>query len=224
MAALSQITPLNGTAYDIKDARGIAYCYTAAATSAKVATCTGYALTTGSWIWVVIVTANTYNGTLTLNINSTGAKNIYINGVASSSSNKTLPAGRYLVYYNGTNYYFRTDGYLTAVTSADDITGWTTNTPTVVTKKTVVTGGSTTNITPVTSKTVVTSASGGTASVTNNTLYLTSASFGTGASVTSGTTVAAYTSLTTGDSVSVTAGTAATLNYTARTVATGLGV
>jgi hypothetical protein len=53
-----------------------------------------------------------------LNINNKGAKPIFINGVTSSSSNYTLPAGTYFVYYNGTNYYFRTDGKLTA-----DITG-----------------------------------------------------------------------------------------------------
>lgn len=58
----------------------------------------------------MMVNANTYAGALTLNINSAGAKPIYINGSASSSSNYTLPAGSYLVYYSGTNYYFRTDG------------------------------------------------------------------------------------------------------------------
>lgn len=101
---------------------------------------------------------------------------------------------------------------------ADDITAWTTNTPTEVVKKTVVTGGTTTAITPVTSKTVVTSASGATASYSAGVLTLTNGSFGTGASVTSGTTVNAYTSLTTGDSVEVTPGTAASLSYTAKSI------
>lgn len=101
---------------------------------------------------------------------------------------------------------------------ADDITAWTTNTPTSVTKKTVVTGGTTTAITPVTSKTVVTSASGATASYSAGILTLTNGSFGTGASVTTGTAVNAYTSLTTGDSVDVTPGTAASLSYTAKSI------
>ena len=101
---------------------------------------------------------------------------------------------------------------------ADDITAWTTNTPTSVTKKTVVTGGTTTAITPVTSKTVVTSASGATASYSAGTLTLTNGSFDTGASVTTGTAVNAYTSLTTGDSVDVTPGTAASLSYTAKSI------
>ena len=102
--------------------------------------------------------------------------------------------------------------------SADDITAWTTNTPTVVTKKTVVTGGTTTSITPVTSKTVVTAASGATAAYSAGVLTLTNGSFSTGASVTAGTAVQAYTSLTTGDSVSVTAGKAASLSYTSRSI------
>ena len=67
--------------------------------------------------------------------------------------------------------------------AADDITAWTTNTPTAVTKKTV-----------------VTSASGATASYTNGILTITDGSF------------------TIGDSVDVTAGTAASLSYTARSI------
>lgn len=180
-----------------------AYCNTAAGTAAKVASCTDYALTANTWLHVLIVNANSYNGAITLNVNSKGAKTIYINGTVSSSSNKTLPAGTYLVYYNGTNYYFRTDGNITATTSvgsasgwsagsvptlgtaisADDITAWTTNTPTAVTKKTV-----------------VTSASGATATYANGIATFTNGSFSTG------------------DSVTVTAGTAASLSYTSRSI------
>jgi len=91
-----------------------AYCSTAAATAAKVASCSGYALLSKSFLHVILTASNTAASALTLNVNSKGAKPIYINGTASSSSNYTLPAGSYLVYYNGTNYYFRTDGLLTA--------------------------------------------------------------------------------------------------------------
>ena len=89
-----------------------AYCTTGASTSAKVATCTNFTLAANSYVHILIASANTYDGAITLNINSTGAKPVYINGSASSSSNKTLPAGTYIIYYNGTNYYFRTDGML----------------------------------------------------------------------------------------------------------------
>ena len=110
--------PVNGTAVAVALATipsGIvpsAYCDTAAGTAAKTATCTGYTLTTGNYIQVIIKNANSYNGAITLAINGTTAKPIYINGTASSSSNKTLPAGSYEVYYDGTAYQFRTDGVL----------------------------------------------------------------------------------------------------------------
>lgn len=102
--------------------------------------------------------------------------------------------------------------------SADDITGWTTNTPTAVTSKTVVTGGTTTDVPNISKKTVVTSATAATASYANGVLTITNGSVSTGDSVTVGTAIKAYTSLTTGDSVSVTPGTAATLNYTSRSI------
>ena len=89
-----------------------AHCTTAAATAAKVASCSNFVLKANSYTHILIQYANTYSGAITLNINSTGAKPIYINGSASSSSNKTLPAGTYIIFYNGTNYYFRTDGML----------------------------------------------------------------------------------------------------------------
>lgn len=229
-----------------------------------------------------ISTTNTAQSALTLNVNSTGAKTVYINGAASSASNYTWPAGAYQVYYDGTYYHIRTDGkipgYNPSTTSvgsasagtaiaADDITSWTTNTPTSVTKKTVVTsatfndvvtGGTTTSIPNVTSAgsaptlqytaRSVGSASGwskGTAAsaaysngiltITNGTapsLTITSVacdditSWNAGSAPSLGTAIKAYTSLTTGasgsattgDSVSVTAGTAATLNYTARSI------
>ena len=66
---------------------------------------------------VAIYNANTAASALTLNINSTGAKPIYINGTASSSSNYTLPKGMYMVHYDGTKYDFRTDGFIDAYTN-----------------------------------------------------------------------------------------------------------
>lgn len=95
-----------------------AYCSTTSGTAAKTASCSGYQLLTKSYLHIVVTNANTSANALTLNVNGKGAKPIYINGAASSSSNYTLPAGSYIIYYDGTNYYFRTDGKLTA-----DITG-----------------------------------------------------------------------------------------------------
>lgn len=91
---------------------------TAAATAAKVGSTSYYTLASNRYITVMIRYANTAASALTLNINSAGAKPIYINGSASSASNYTLPAGIYFVYYNGTNYYFRTDGVIQGGTFA----------------------------------------------------------------------------------------------------------
>ena len=104
--------------YDSGNTVPSAYCTTAAGTAAKTASCSNYNLTSKTWLHVLIQNANSSKTALTFSVNGKTAKPIYINGAASSSSNYTLPAGTYLVYYNGTNYYFRTDGKLTA-----DITG-----------------------------------------------------------------------------------------------------
>ena len=86
---------------------------TAANTAAKVASNSSYyALREGNYFEITVRYANTAASALTLNINSTGVKPIYINGEPSSSSNYTLPAGKYFVYYDGTAYQFRTDGLL----------------------------------------------------------------------------------------------------------------
>lgn len=91
-----------------------AYCETAAGTAAKTASCTNYTATPDTYLHVLIRYANTSAGALTLNVNGQGAKPIYINGAVSSSSNYTLPAGTYIAYYDGTNYWLRTDGKLQA--------------------------------------------------------------------------------------------------------------
>lgn len=96
-----------------------ALCTTAAGTAAKAANCNNYALTAKTYTHVTIRYANTSKTALTLNINKQGAKPIYINGTASSDLNYTLPAGTYITYYDGSNYYFRTDGYLPGPGSYD---------------------------------------------------------------------------------------------------------
>ena len=89
-----------------------AYCDTAAGTAAKTASCTGYSLAANTYLHIIIVNSNTSANALTLNVNGKGAKPIYINDAVTSSTNYTLPAGSYICYYDGTNYYFNTDGKL----------------------------------------------------------------------------------------------------------------
>ena len=87
-----------------------AYCSTAAGTAAKTASMSGYVLTANRYTVLTITNANTAASALTLNINGKGAKPLYINGTASSSTNHTLPAGSYIVWYDGTNYYIYNNG------------------------------------------------------------------------------------------------------------------
>ena len=91
-----------------------AYCTTSGSTAAKKANCSLYAAQANSYLHVLIGSNNISASALTLNINSEGAKPIYINGTASSATNYTLPKGTYIVFYDGTNYYFRTDGKIQA--------------------------------------------------------------------------------------------------------------
>jgi hypothetical protein len=89
-----------------------AYCSTAAATAAKTAVCTNYTLTANTYTHLLITTSNTSKSALTLNINGKGAKRIWINGEISNENNYTLPAGTYLVFYDGFAYHINTEGHI----------------------------------------------------------------------------------------------------------------
>lgn len=89
-----------------------AYCSTADSQAAKSASCTNYTLTANTYLHILMRYANSYNGAITLSVNGSTAKPIYINGSASGTANKTLPAGTYIVFYSGVNFYFRTDGII----------------------------------------------------------------------------------------------------------------
>lgn len=88
-------------------------CGTAAATAAKVGSTSYYTLQPGHF-QIMFVYDNTATSNVTLNINSLGAKPIYLNNQPISSSNATaLKKGIYFAYYDGTNYYLRSDGSFT---------------------------------------------------------------------------------------------------------------
>lgn len=98
------------------------YCFTAAGTAAKEASCSNYQILNNSYLQVIMQNSNTSASALTFKVNNKTACPIYINGIASSSTNYTLPAGSYLTYYDGTNYYFRTDGKITGSITGDAAT------------------------------------------------------------------------------------------------------
>lgn len=79
---------------------------TAAGTAAKVVTCADYQLAKGNVISVNFSTANTATAP-TLNVNSTGAKAIYVNNAVTSASNMlTWDAGEQMTFIYSGSYYF----------------------------------------------------------------------------------------------------------------------
>lgn len=95
-SAYARATALRGT------------CSTGATYAAKEVTCTGFSLATGSAVTVYFTTANTKaDAALTLNVNSTGAKTIYVASAATSDTNQLLwVAGSSLTFvYDGTYWH-----------------------------------------------------------------------------------------------------------------------
>lgn len=78
-----------------------------ASTQAKVVTCSNFELYSGALITVKFTYANTYaSGAVQLNVNSKGAKNIWVANAVTSSSNKLLwGAGAVITFrYDGTQF------------------------------------------------------------------------------------------------------------------------
>lgn len=99
---------------------------TAAATAAKVCQYSFWDDTHYPQIlYITLASANTAASALTMKVNGKGPYPIYINGTASSATNYTLPAGAYLVLWDGTNFYFDTTGKVpnTIPTPASPTTG-----------------------------------------------------------------------------------------------------
>ena len=88
-----------------------ATCSTASSTANKTATCAGFTLTAGATIALYMTQANTTTNALTLNINNTGAKAIYVNGTATGTTNQLLWSANATITftYNGT-YWYVADG------------------------------------------------------------------------------------------------------------------
>lgn len=128
---IDQITDTAGTTHYI--AEGVdtriftATCTTAAATAAKVVTlddATSFSLTSGVKVAVTFTYANTTTGTTTLNVNSTGAKNVVFYGDDEAGGYYTAGAiynkwgmGETLIFtYNGTSWCHTPSQYFTDYT------------------------------------------------------------------------------------------------------------
>lgn len=84
--------------------------------AAKAVTCTNFRLTTGASITIQLSGSygSTYTGgALTLNVNSTGAKNIYVNGAVTSATNQLVfpPLARLTFVYSGSYWYLVSTGH-----------------------------------------------------------------------------------------------------------------
>ena len=79
-------------------------CSTAADTAAKTVDCSGFELEAGAKITVKFTNANSANSP-TMNVNGTGAKNIYQNGMQiTTGANRYLLSGTVEFIYDGTNW------------------------------------------------------------------------------------------------------------------------
>lgn len=84
-----------------------ATCATAAATAAKVATCSGFTLTTGAVVAVKFTYANTA-ASPTLNVNSTGAKSIAAYGTTALPINAWAAGATVVFVYDGSQWIINT--------------------------------------------------------------------------------------------------------------------
>ena len=105
----SSLTSINADINKLLAMLGYYECSTAAGTAAKTVSASGYVLTNGGCIRIKMTNANTADS-VTLNINSTGAKALYYDGAQASASN-SWDAGDILeVFYDGTQYQCASGG------------------------------------------------------------------------------------------------------------------
>lgn len=98
----------SATATSADYSRQGAYCTTDSGTASKVADMRGYVYRNGTTFLITFANSNSSTSALTLNVNGTGAKPIYINGSASSSSNYTIPSGTYICMLDSDVYKIET--------------------------------------------------------------------------------------------------------------------
>lgn len=106
---------------------------TTATTQAKTSTINNFVLVKGALVSINFTYANTYTSAkITLNINSTGAKDVYYNGTVTSSTNTLLwNAGEVLTFmYDGTGYQYIGKS-VQKISQLTNDSGYTSNTGTV---------------------------------------------------------------------------------------------
>lgn len=86
-------------------------CETAAGTAAKVVDCTNFTLSEGATVTVTCTTASNNTGKLTLNVNSTGAKDVYVAGAVTGDTNRIIwaPGAQMTFSYDGSHWNLVSD-------------------------------------------------------------------------------------------------------------------
>ena len=102
----NELVAVGATSAPVWKAPSFVTCSTAAATAAKEVALTNFKLVTGASVYVKFTNANTATASLTLNVESTGAKAIFVNGVAISATQAPLLIAGVVWHfvYDGTNW------------------------------------------------------------------------------------------------------------------------
>lgn len=90
------------------------YSTTGADKQTKQIACSSWTATPNSYLHILLTHANTYSGKLYFSINAVNTYEVWINGAVSSATNYSLPAGSYIIYFDGSAFQVRTDGIIPA--------------------------------------------------------------------------------------------------------------
>lgn len=90
------------------------YSTTGADKQTKQIACSSWTATAKSYLHILLTHANTYAGKLYFTVNAVNTYEVWINGEVSSATNYTLPAGTYIIYFDGSAFQVRTDGIIPA--------------------------------------------------------------------------------------------------------------
>ena len=90
------------------------YSTTAADKQTKQIACSSWTATSKSYLHILLTHANTYAGKIYFTVNAVNTYEVWINGAVSSATNYSLPAGTYIIYFDGSAFQVRTDGIIPA--------------------------------------------------------------------------------------------------------------
>ena len=90
------------------------YSTTGADKQTKQIACSSWTATANTYLHILLTHANTYAGKLYFSVNAVNTYEVWINGAVSSATNYSLPAGTYIIFFDGSAFQVRTDGIIPA--------------------------------------------------------------------------------------------------------------